>query len=694
MEREIRTLFTPSKIGNVEIKNRIVMSPMMLNFGQINGNVTEKMSDYYEERAKGGAGLIITEISRVNDFHGAGSMGQLSVSHKDIIPSLAKLAEKIHKYGTKIFVQLHHPGRQNVELLINTVPISILMDKVFSNYKNLIWKVIPFSEKLMEQNLLPLYTVSASKTPPSYFSESKVRQLRKNEIKRLIRQFVAGAVRVKESGCDGVELHGTHGYLIQQFISPYTNKRTDEYGGSFENRMRFVTEIIKGIKSECGNDFPIIVRISADECYDKIGKAGQGYGLDTGIEIAKYLERQGIDALDVSCAGYDTFNYWLEPISFKCGWRAYMAKAIKDNVNIPVLAANLIRSAEQAEKQLEDNVQDFVCLGRPFIADAHWADKVQNGKDKEIKRCINCLYCFESMMEGAFKGEHAKCSVNPTLGKEKIWEKIEKDGNGKVVLVIGAGPAGMTCAEWLEKRNFDVTVIEKSDKTGGQLQLANKPPEKEKINWCIEDLEYACRKSGVKFLLNMTADAALIKKYNPYAVVVATGADAIVPKFVKVSENKNVYTTTQILSGEVHLESGTVAIIGSGLTGLETAELLTTTNNKVSIYEMADTIAPGVWFQHIDDLVPKLLGKDTRIFTKHKFIRIESDGITVMDLTKGIEKRVLAEHIVLSMGVSSNYELQKELKGLGIKYYVIGDAAKVGNISNATESAFNLACLV
>ena len=688
---DYKMLLSPMKIGKVKIKNRVVMSPMLLNFGQINGNATEAMINYYEERAKGGTGLIITEITRINDVNGASSMGQLSVSHDYNIEPLKKMASRIHMHGAKLFIQLHHPGRQNMELMIHTLPISILIDKVFSHYKDLLWKVIPLGKKLMDKNLLPLFTVSASKTSPSYVSNSKVRGLHKSEIKNLVKQFVDSAIRAKKADCDGVELHGTHGYLIQQFISPYTNTRTDEYGGSFVNRMRFLTEIYNGIREKCGKEFPIIVRMTADECYDKIGKEGQGYGLDTGIEIAKYLEKLGVDALDVSSASYDTFNYWLEPTSFKCGWRKYMAKAIKDNVSIPILAANLIRSPEQAEQQLEEGTQDFISLGRPHIADPYWTKKVIENRPQDISRCICCLYCIESMMEQAFKGGHATCAINPTVGKETEVEKISKDGNGRKIVVVGAGVAGLTCAKWLAFRGFDVTILEKENQVGGQLQLANKPPHKEKISWCFEDLLVACKKQGVKFVLDTLATNKIIESYDPYAIVIATGGHAIVPKFLANLDNDNLFTTTKILSGEVEIKNKNVVLIGSGMTGLETAELLVENNNKVTIVEMADKIAPKVWFQHLDDIVPKLLKKDTQILTSHKLTKVEKNGIIALNMKTNKEITIDADVIVLSMGVASNNELTTQVDGNKYKLYSIGDAAITGRIVDATTSAYDVA---
>ncbi len=283
-------LFSPIMIGNCNIKNRIVMSPMLMGFGVLDGTVTDKMLDYYEERAKGGTGLIITEITRINDINGAGAFAQLAASHDYHIESLKKLADRVHKHGAKIMVQLHHPGRQNVGLLVGTIPISIKLNKMCKGYTKLLYKLAPSAGKfLIKHNIVPS-SVSPSKVEPSYFAEGRVRGLRYKEVNKLIKQFIDGAIRVYKSGCDMVMLHASHGYLIQQFLSPYTNRRQDEYGGSLENRMRFLLEIIEGIKTECP-DFPIVVRLTVDECYDRIGKAGIGYGLEEGVQMAEVLEK-------------------------------------------------------------------------------------------------------------------------------------------------------------------------------------------------------------------------------------------------------------------------------------------------------------------------------------------------------------------------------------------------------------------
>ncbi len=712
---DYKMLFTPMKIGGCEIKNRIVMEPMLMGMGQLDGRATEQMMDYFEERANGGTGLIINEITRVNDVHGAGAFAQLGVSKDYQIDGLKQFADRIHKHGAKLFIQLHHPGRQNIGLLIKTVPLCIACTRVVKSFPKMLFKVAPGIGKKMIEKQLTFKTVSASACEESYFANSKVRALKHSEIKELVQQFVDGAVRCKKAGVDGVELHATHGYLIQQFLSPNTNHRTDEYGGGFENRLRFLKEIVEGIRKACG-DYPIIVRLSADECYSYIGKPDKGYDLKTGVEYAKAIEKMGVDAIDVSSAAYDTFNYWLEPTSFELGWRKHMAAAIKKEVKIPIIAANLIRTPEQAEQQLQDGIQDFVGLGRPHIADPHFAEKAQSGRSDEIKRCICCLYCIQSMQDNAYVGGCGGCSVNPSVGHEKEYNALKKDGNGRVVVIVGAGMGGLNAAEILAKRGFKPVVLEKAGEVGGQIQLANKPPKKEKIGWCAIDAKKNAEIAGAKIVLGVEATPEIIDSYKPYAVIIATGAVAVKPRSIEGVNGSNVFTTTEILDGSVKLENKNVVIVGSGMTGLETGEMLAEHGNKLTVVEMLEEIAPGIWFQLKDDLIPKLDKVGTKYIVSHKLCCIDEKGITLCpvryeknpnykkDLAAG--KRALPklaiecgkkvhydfDAVVLSLGSRPVETLSKALEG---KYaggvYVIGDARGIGRISDATGAAFDVA---
>ena len=681
-------LFTPMKIGGCEIKNRIVMSPMLMGFGTFDGKPTEKLMNYYEERAKGGTGLIVTEITRVNDKTGAGAFAQLSMSTDENIEPMREFAKRIQRHGAKLFVQLHHPGRQNVGLLVGTVPLSIKMEKFTKGkYGEILYKLTPaVGPTLLRNNIVPS-SVAPSKCPPAYFAGGRVRALRHSEILGLEKDFINAAVRCKKAGVDGVMLHASHGYLLQQFLSPVTNQRTDEYGGSFENRMRFITNIINGIRRECGDDYPLIVRLTVDECYDRIGKPGKGYGLEEGVKIAKALEALGIDAIDVSSAGYDTFNYWLEPVSFEPGWRKYMAKAVKDAVSIPVIAANLIRSPEQAAAQIEEGAQDFVSLGRPHIADPYWAEKARNGKT--IRRCICCLNCIESMQTNAYIGGHGECAVNPFVGHE--GEPLVKNGNGRKVVVAGAGASGLTAAYVLALRGFDVTVLEKDETPGGQLKLASAPPHKDKIGWLIEDLVSLCKENGVEIKCSVTADESTIKEYNPYAVFLAVGSEPVKPVFGGDYKYEDLITFADILSGKTVVENKKVAVVGSGMTGLETADFLNEKGCKTLVFEMAADIAPGTWMQHTDDILPRLKAKGTKFFTGEQLCAVNSGNIVTKNVKNGETTTFNVDAVVLALGSRSSKALADEIGKSFQNVYITGDSAKVGRIQNATSTAYKAA---
>ncbi|EHK2924805.1 FAD-dependent oxidoreductase [Vibrio parahaemolyticus] len=686
-----KKLFSPMRIGNCEIKNRVVMPPMHLGMANLDGTLTEKFMNYYEERAKGGTGLIITEIVRVNDTTGATSFMQPALSHDYHIPSWKEFAHRVKRHGAKLFAQLHHPGRQNLGVMINTVPMSIAVNKVWPKYSDLLFKYAPTLGKKFDENRWTFSSVAPSRCEMSDHAYSRVRALSKREIKQLVQQFIRAAMRAKEADLDGVQLHAAHGYLINQFLSPNTNFRTDEYGGSFENRLRFLKEIIEGIRATCGEDFPIVVRLTVDEFYDKIGLSGKGYKLDEGVKYAKAIESMGVDAIDVSSGTYDTYNYWLEPTSFDCGWRAYLAKAVKQVVSVPVIAANMIRSAEQAEKQLNEGIQDFVSLGRPHIADAHWVNKVENNRESEIKRCINCLNCMETTFKGAFTGEHGYCAANPSVGQEDIYYHLPQDGKGRNVVIVGAGVAGLTCAEILAKRNFNVRVLEKEPVSGGQLNLASKPPGKAKIGWLSDDLTTIAEKNGVHISYSTLATVDLIKEYQPYAVIMATGAEAIKPKFIKGYNKSNVYTTTEILNGSVELSGKQVVVVGSGMTGLETSEMLVDNHAQVTIVELAEKLGPNVWHQLREDVIPKLEQKKVHFSTSSKLMEITDNSVRIQRMTNNEIIDIECDSVVLSMGSASNKTLFEQASSNFERCFLIGDASKIGNIAQATRAAFNIA---
>ncbi len=689
-------LFREGSIGKVTIRNRVAMAPMVTGMAGFDGNPTEQLIQYYEERARNGLGLLITGATQVNIwFGGAAAPRQLSMAYDRHIAPFAAMVERVHAHGTKVFCQLHHPGNEGMSLMGIAGPQMELLGRIWPGIYGVMPKMMQMtgrnpelSKKMMEW-MMEHWKWPAVVGPsgvPCEFNNQRTRALKKFEVKRLVRDYARAAKRVQLAGGDGVELHAAHGYLIEQFLSPHTNRRTDEYGGSLENRMRFAREIIASIRELCGRDFPVMVRLSADEFYRYIGHPGRGIELEEGVEIARLLEKAGIDAINVSSGTYETCNWAIEPCSFEPGWRKHLAAAVKEAVEIPVLAANLIRSPEQAEAQLAEGIQDFAVLGRPFLADGAWARKAEEGRPDEIKRCIMCLYCFESLLTKLT----VECAVNPRLGREKETAEPRVDGNGRTVAVVGAGPAGLAAAEALCARGFKPVVLERSDGPGGQLKLGSVPPGKDKIFWCVDDLENAARRGGTDIRYNTEATVQVLEALDLYAVLVATGGMPVIPNIPGVDRDF-VCTVDQVLDGTVALKGKHVAVIGSGLTGLETALKLVEEGNRVMVVEMASEIGPGAYVQNLDDVMLRLKLYNPVFITSHKLVEIREGRIVLEHVKSGDRATRQVDQVVLSVGVKGDDALAKELKGRFPRVKVIGDAHQVGRIGDAVRDGFDAA---
>jgi len=366
-------LFEPGKIAGLSIKNRIVMTAMGVCLSGADGQASPEIIKYYEARAKGGVGLIITEIVRIDDAEGVGMPHQLGATQMKHIAALQNLTDTVHSYGTRIFLQLQHPGKEGIPQLTGGRPL-----------------VAP-SELPNSKGLMP-------------------RALSTEEVQKLVRQFVSGAVIARAGGADGVEVHAAHGYLVNQFLSPRSNRRTDQYGGSFENRLRFAVEIVSGIKQACPG-FPVSVRISADEFMS------DGNDLEDGVKIAQAMVQAGADVINVSNGLHESGFTIMEPYVYPQGWKKHLAKTIKANVTVPVIAVNTVKTPEFAQSLLEEGVSDFVGAGRSLLADPEWPNKARAGKPETIRNCIGCMQCFSEL--GA--GRHISCAVNPRTGCR--WQK-------------------------------------------------------------------------------------------------------------------------------------------------------------------------------------------------------------------------------------------------------------------------------
>ena len=645
-------LFSEGKIGNVILKNRLVMSAMGSGLAELDGSPTNEMIAFYETRAAGGAGLIIPEITRISDENGAGLMRQLSVTKDRHIEPLSRLAEAVHKHDSKIFIQLHHPGRETMAILQG------------------------------EEHLV------APSAIPCKVSQEETRALSTEEVKEIIQKFVDGARRVQASGCDGVELHGAHGYLINQFLSPYSNKRTDEYGGNFENRFRFVKEIIEGIKKTCPG-FPIIARITVDEFLDQVGVTEDYIHLADGVKIAKELEKIGVDAIDVSCGVYETFSNIIEPISYPVGWRQDMVKAVKKAVNIPVIAVSVIREPEMAESFLAaGDAQDFISMGRPWLADSDWGKKVKEGREKELRRCMSCLRCFETLESLNAVGLPPECSMNPNLANELRDGELPHDAQGRSAVVVGAGPAGMCAAITLAKRGAKVTLLEKGESLGGTVNLAKMPPHKERLQWLMEYYESELERLGVEVKLNTEATAEMISQMNPDGTIVATGGTSIVPGKIPGIKGDHVYTIEDVLAGQSGLKDKNVVVIGAGMSGIETAEYLCAEGNNVTVVDMLDTVAPNAYKVNVMDVMSRLQKNDTNFLLSHALKEIRDNTVVLEKLEDHSEVVIDADAVVLSLGFIPNNQLVKDLSEKGIEARVIGTAVCDSPIAPATRSGY------
>jgi 2,4-dienoyl-CoA reductase-like NADH-dependent reductase (Old Yellow Enzyme family)/thioredoxin reductase len=637
-------LFSPVRISNLEIKNRVAMTPMGVNLGAPGGGVTEDIIAFYEARARGGVGLIISEVCRVMDGAGAGAPSQIASRNLGDVPGLERLFDAVHKYGTRLFLQLHHPGRQGCTAIGGEQP------------------------------------VSASAVPNPLTGETP-RALTVPEIATIRDAFIKGAVMAQMAGADGVELHGAHGYLIHGFLSPYLNKRDDQYGGSLENRMRFLLEIVAGIRKACGRGFPLGVRLSAEEFLED-----KGNDLATTCRIAAELEKAGADFLDISCTIPDAPKgiLCIEPGTMAQGWKKYMAAEVKKHVKIPLIAVANIKEPEVAEAILAEGCCDLVGVARGHLADPEWCNKARAGKAETIRKCIGCLVCFNEIEHL----RHVKCAVNPRTGREREYAHPERNGAGRTVAVIGGGPAGVTAAMMLQERGFQAVLFDPSTRLGGTLNIADKGLDREKITRLVDSLIAQVGESGVELRLGEEATVDKLKALDPCGVFIACGARPLVPPIPGV-DGKNVATAEDVLLGrEVE---GDCVIVGSGMTGLETAEVLLKNGHKTTVVDMLPQIGAGADMIVIMDLKERMAPHDPAYLPGHKLSRITEEGVELVCVETGQPVFVPARTVILALGVRPNREVVDRFRAVFPDARVVGDATRGGRVLEATQDAYGQA---
>lgn len=639
-------MFSPCYINKLKIKNRVAMTSMGTSMADYDGQMSDRVIKMYEERAKGGIGLILTELACVEEEYGYIMNRQLVITDMmKSTPQLEKLAAAVHKYGTRVFVQLHHPGT-------HADPIRLKGKQAVSSSN------VPSVEGI----------------PP--------RPMTIEEIHKLQQGFINAAFICKTAGIDGVELHAAVDYLLHQFLSRYYNKRTDEYGGCLENRMRIITEIVTGIKEKCGKDFPVSLRINGSDYAAHI--SDEFITLEEAVETAKLAEKCGVDLINVSAGNYFTNDCNIEPYDAEEGWKKELGKTIKAAISIPVLQTNCVKRPSTVEALLQEGVCDMVAVTRGHLADPEFCNKTKEGREDEIRGCIGCLACINT--EGLVP---LQCAVNPRLSHEGDFAHLCKNGDNRPVAIIGSGPAGMEAAIILAKRGFDVTVFEKENQVGGSLNLANKSYHKEKITRLINTMSRQMELAGVKVKLNTVATPDLIAEMNPVGVFVAVGGVPVVPKSL-CSADSRIYVPGDILSGKEQL-AGSVAVIGSGLTGLETAEYLVDHGcPDVYIIDMADEIGPGVQWAVLKSAKKRIEMGNPVYMPSNKLVRVEKDAVVVESTKTGEQKTLYVNNVVLSMGVIPEKGIAEAFEKRFSRVLTIGDAGRNGlRIHEATFEGYS-----
>ena len=636
----------PIRINTLLIKNRIVFPAMCTKYAAPDGGVTERMLRYYEERAKGGAGLVTIEATSVDPTGNSFSRG-LSIADDARLPGLTDLARRVKRHGARISIQLQHGGRAALPQ--------------FSGHA------------------VPLVSAIPGVTP---YDNSVI--LSEEEIARLVGCWGKAAIRAREAGFDAVEIHGAHGYLISQFLSPYTNRRTDGYGGSLENRMRFALEVCRKVRESVGPDFPVTYRMSAVE-----GLPG-GTTLEDSVALAKRLVADGIDALHVSVGLRETNFMVSPPACVEKGWNAPLSRAVRDGIEaaVPVIVAGRVADEQTAQGIIDRGDADMVAMGRALIADPFLPAKVAAGEAGDIIRCVGCN---EGCVAGSARGTGVGCALNPLSGAEGKYD-LEPVASPKKVAVIGGGPAGMQAALAARFRGHTVDLYEKSDRLGGLLNVACKPPHKEDLGHVTGWFERQLKRAGVGLHLGAALTPEAVRDLSADAVIAATGSSPVFPGFCR--KARNAVVAQSILSGEA--KAGEKAlVIGGGLIGCETAEFLAAQGSDVTILELQPELAKDMESRTRRYLMQRLREYGTRFLTSTQVLEVTEEGKVKAKFPSGSERWLDDfDTLVIAVGYRAENALAAELEEMGCPCVRVGDCASVGKILTAIESGFQAGCSI
>jgi len=635
MAEKYPRLFSPLTLHTMTLKNRVVMPPMCTDYATIGGAVTDRLIEYYTTRARGGVGLIDVEFAYV---HPAGKVFEhmLGIYDDKLMPGLRRLTDSVHQGGAKIIIQIAHGGRRGHSDITGLTPVA--------------------------------------PSPIPRLNGETPKELSLAEIEDLIQAFILAAARARKAGFDGVMIHMAHAYLLQQFLSPFSNARTDRYGGDLEGRARFPLEIVKGVRRELGDDYPVTCRLCGDEFLKG------GFDLAQSIQVAKMLEANGVNAIEVSAGAHETGQVITAPPYYPMGFLSPLSEGIKKAVGIPVGIVGRIHTPDTAEQLLEQGKADLIAVGRGLIADPEWPKKAQEGRPETIRPCISCNQgCSDRM----YFQKDISCTVNPAVGREGTFP-MEPARRRKKVLILGGGPGGLEAALVAAKRGHTVQLYEKKEELGGQLNIASVPPAKEKIREFKEFLIREIKGLPIK-VVHGKLDAKTLRKISPDLLVVAVGGK---PKAMEGPgfEDRKVVSAWEVLSGE-RTVGKRVVIIGGGQVGLETAHFLLGEEKEITVLEMLKRTGEDMSPRARKLILEKLIQGGVEILTESKALSIEK-GDLVFDRAGLVEKMKGMDSIIIAVGTDSQDE---EIPGLGksrIPLRRIGDAAAPRKLFDAIHEGY------